>query len=109
VAADARDFPAETSIDPSTNEPAFYWCSRDSSEDGKLKDACDLWTTRPMRKRRGDGAYWHTLDVTPPDSLKMVGYVGRYTLEAIRAWTNTHTIPETDIELLVVGRSDWLT
>lgn len=100
----AADYPDETSIDPATGKPTFYWVSRDSDEvTGELKGVCDLWTTRPMRLRRGRGVLWHTLDVSP-DGVTMVGRVGAYTVAAIREWCLT--IPETDIELLVVGR-DW--
>lgn len=96
-------FPDHTSVDPSTNAIQFYWVSRDRKPDGALSDTCDLWFVRPIREKIGDKAVvWHTRDVAP-DGVTLVGHYGVYTVDAVLQWCRT--VPETDIELLVVGRS----
>ena len=96
-------YPDTTSVDPVSGNITFYWVSRDSDpETGELMSTCDLWSIRPIREAKGSkGYWWHTLDVSP-DGVTLVGREGCFSLDAVRLWCGT--VPETDRELLVVGR-----
>jgi hypothetical protein len=93
----------ECSIDPETNQPQWYWVSRNSDfTTGQLSEYCDLWWVRPMRRRSDKGVIWHTLDVTPEGS-HMYGWHGSCCLADTVKWCGT--LPDSDLMLLVVGRS----
>ena len=97
-----HDLRAESSVDPVTKQPTYYWVSRDSHETtGELSEFCHLWCVKPMRRSMGSGCRWTTIDVTP-EGETLAGFQGVYTLDAVKKWCNT--LPETDRELLVVGR-----
>jgi hypothetical protein len=95
----------ECSTDPQTNQPQWYWVSRDRSPTtGELVDYCDLWFVKPMHHLSGDGAVWDTRDVTPEGAQQYYGWYARYALKDIVKWC--YTIPDNDRQLLVVGRRD---
>lgn len=104
-------YPVDDARDPETGTVMFFWVSRDSHpRTGALEPVVDLWFVRPNRYRYSrihkdvtmQGACWRSLERNDKGSISLVGHHGRFTLEACRKWCGT--IPETDLELIVVGR-----
>lgn len=75
-----------------------YWLTRDSSADGVLSEAVDVWLERPVRSRLpGGGVMW----LGPGDT----GIESRYqtwTLDQARAEVRWGA-PATDLESVMVG------
>ena len=103
-------YPDDTAVNPENNTIDFFWVSRDSHpRTGALEPVVDLWYIKPDRERYSTthddptlaGARWHTFDRSE-NGATLVGHKGRYTLEQCIKWCGT--LPETDRELLCVGR-----
>ena len=104
-------YPVDDARDPETGAVIFYWVSRDSHpRTGELQDVVDLWWSRPKRYRYADaykdptlkGAAWRSLTRDDRGEIKLYGHAGRHTIAACAKWCGT--LPETDLELIVVGR-----
>jgi hypothetical protein len=104
-------YPIDDARDPETGVVMFYWVSRDSHpRTGELQPYVDLWWVRPTRYRYAQaykdpalvGAAWRSLTRDEGGSIVLVGHAGRHTIDACVKWCKT--LPETDRELLVVGR-----
>jgi hypothetical protein len=95
----------ECSLDPQTNQPQWYWISRNRDADtGEMVDYCDLWVVRPIHHPDGAGGTWDTRDVTPEDAKQHYGWYRRCALKDVLEWC--YTLPDDDRQLLVVGRRD---